>query len=884
MVKWEPLVRYLGLGESVNALPAAINCPFCKGVKTNILYPDPFYNNVWFHCNNCKAAGDPIMLAAQELGMDVRSTAFNLKALDLIDDYYYFTAALDIYQYKVHKAHLKHMAFWEKCKSSDLIFTSTEVRTTCEKLGISVPRDARYWQNGMGKMIGFASREDCESGTAPPKMHEEDDPCEYTKHSGDYRSFIGKHWKNVIVVPFFDMPGRIREFKFISMNEGRLVYANKILHHRKIHQKSAALAFFDQIVKGTNHEDLVVTDTLETAIRLHAKQLKEGRSLLPVVSVADFGQLDFLKSLFPFKFTICNPKLGVETFPAIKASRSKVYIDSNANTVLAKSSTITWLDVVRNSAKDWKEVLENWLLTVRKPEAQAAVGNIEFSTQDFQEIDQGNYPSISDVLKSLDRHNHRVVTVMGEKFYQTTDGWILLSNHNVISAATVTIQSIFKDTDDREKIAGYVSYKQKKHLFFKPSVELKDKGADFIRDVLVDNGIVCVDVDKRFTKFFYDIALAFHTPKVVHVSDNFGWNASEQLFRFKSFSISIDGTYTLDELTTLQRSHTPGSNILPPDDLSKPTVSDFLAIAEDHEFGSTFWLLAAYCVRSLLAPVLGLKPMPVFYYSNKNTEEMIHKVCEILSIVDTEGHKYSDKARNWPMLLPTTLRKRVKGSFEVWLTTEDKPNCIVELRPQELHPLRLLANYPVFNLDAAISGTANMASYRKVMPHFLVWMLSKYGLKLPDRGDTLKSVLDLMRQWLIENNLEPKVFERAEERIKIGADASLEVLMDCLSGICKILVKNKTISVGLSFINNVWLKDDKYVLIEKTKILKVYEELDFRLIDNLEIGDKLREAYTDSNCPEDRWPVPRSWWDDVVYQVQFQEANRKIKRRKPKRA
>jgi hypothetical protein len=141
-----------------------------------------------------------------------------------------------------------------------------------------------------------------------------------------------------------------------------------------------------------------------------------------------------------------------------------------------------------------------------------------------------------------------------------------------------------------------------------------------------------------------------------------------------------------------------------------------------------------------------------------------------------------------------------------------------------------------------------------------------------------------MRQWLIENNLEPKVFERAEERIKIGADGSLEVLMDCLSGVCKTLVKNKTLSVGLSFINNVWLKDDKYVLIEKTKILKVYEELDFRLIDSLEIGDKLRAAYIDSNCPEDRWPVPRSWWEDVVYQVQFQEANRKIKRRRPKRA
>jgi hypothetical protein len=178
-----------------------------------------------------------------------------------------------------------------------------------------------------------------------------------------------------------------------------------------------------------------------------------------------------------------------------------------------------------------------------------------------------------------------------------------------------------------------------------------------------------------------------------------------------------------------------------------------------------------------------------------------------------------------------------------------------------------------------------MAAYRKVIPHFMVWMLSKHGLKLPDRGDIMKSILDLMRQWLIENNCaDPKVFDKAEEKISIGPDGSLEVLMECLSGVCRTLVKNKTLSVGLSFINNVWLKDDKYVLIEKTKILRVYEELGFRLIDSLEIGDKLRAAYPDSKCPEDRWPVPRSWWDDVVYQVQFQEANRKIKRRRPKRA
>lgn len=826
------------------------------------------------------------MLASKKLGTDIRTTAFTLKAQNLIDDYYYFTAALDIYQYKVNKAHIKHNAFWEKCKTSDLLFTSTDVRGICDKLGIAIPRDARSWQNGMGKLIGFASREACEAGTAPPKMHEEDDPCEYTRHSGDYRSFIGKHWKNVVVVPFFDMPGRIREFKFIGMHEGRLVYANKILHHRKIHQKSAALAFFDQIVKDSSHEDLVVTDTLETAIRLHAKQMKEGKSLLPIVSVADFNQLDFLKSLFPFKFTLCNPKLGIETFPAIKASKSKVYVETNANTVLAKNSTNVWLDVVRNSAKDWKQVLEDWLATVRRPEGQAALGNMEFNSSDLAEIDSGHYPNILDIFKDLDKHNRRIVTVMGEKFYQTNEGWILLTDHNIVSDTVIVIEAIFKDTDNKEKIAGYALHKGTKHPFFKPAAEFKDRGGEFIRDVMSDNGIVSVHIDKRYTKFFYDISLSFHTPRVVHVSDNFGWNASEQLFRFKGFSIALDGKVTLDEMTTLQKTQAPGANILPPDETTKPTLSDFLAVTATHETGSTFWLLAAYSVRSLLAPVLGLQPMPCFFYSSKGSEEMVHRICDALSIVEVDGSRYSDKGRNWPMLLVSTCRKRLKSSFELWVAADEKPNCLIELKQQELHPVRLLANYPVFRLDGTLDGNSNMPSYRKMVSHFVVWMLSKHGLKLPDRGDTLKAILDLMREWLRENECQKlDVIDQAEEKIKIGADNSLETLMDCLGGICRTLVKNKTLSVGLTFINNVWLRDEKYVLLDKAKILKVYEELGFRLIDSLEVGDKLRSTYADSNCPEDRWPVPRSWWeDDIVYQVQFQEANRPIKRRRPKRA
>jgi len=885
MVKWEPLIRRFGFAENVNALPALIDCPFCGGVKTNTLYPDPFYSSVWFHCNNCKAAGDPIMLVAKKMNEDIRKTAFNLKAVDLIEPYFYFTAALDIYQYKCYKAQLKHNAFWEKCRTSDLIFTSADIRAICEKLGIATPKDAASWQRGMGRLIGFATKEDAEAATAPPKMHEEEDPTEYKRHSGEYRTFVGKHWQKVVVVPFFDLPGRIREFKFISLHEGKLVYANKVLHHRKIHQKSASLSFFDQIVKHTAHEDLVVLDTLEAAIRLHAKQLREGKPLLPVVSIADLSQLDFLKALFPFKFTLCNPKLGIETFPAIKASKSRVYVDGGSDTVLARTSSSVWLDAVRSGSKDWKQVLEDWLGTVRLPEQQATVGNIEFTSGDLQDIQSGVYPRIYSTLESLDKHNRRVVTVMGEKFYQTSEGWLLMQEHSIVSAAIVVIQAIFNDREGKEKIAGYVQYKDKRYSFFKFAQELKDSGIDFIQGVLVEHTITGVDTDRRFSRFLYDIAVAFHTPRVVHVSDNFGWSSSEQVFRFKGFSISIDGELVLDEMAVLQKTVAPGSNILPPDDLSKPTLSDFLAVTDDAPMNSTFWLLAAYTARAVLGPAIGLNPMPCFFSTAKQSEELIHKICSWLGIVEEDGEKFSDSSRRWPMLLPSNHRRRLKNSFEVWLVADAKPNCLIELKPQEVAMVRLLKNYTVMNLDASLRGLNNIASYPKMLPHFLLWALQTHGLKLPPRENTLLSVLERMKEWLRVNGCEnTTALDAAEERISIDDNNSTETMLECLAGICRQLVQAKELRSGLSFVNNVWLKD-KHVLIDKAKILKTYQEIGFKFIDHLEIGDRLRDMFLPEHCPADRWIVSREWWDEqVVEYVQNIEANRPIKRRRPKRA
>lgn len=827
------------------------------------------------------------MLAEKALGLETREAVMNLKAYGIVQPSYYFKQALDAYQYKCSKAHHKYWDFWQKARKSELIYKCSELRATCAKLEIQPPKNPQGWLDGLGQLIGFATKEEAEDGIVMPKMY--DDSEEIRKQTGPYRTFVGKHWKNVIVIPMFDMPGRIREFRFIGLNEGKLVQASKFLHHKHTHQKSPALAFFDQIIKYTTHSKVLVMDDLITALKLQARNIKDGKGILPIAA-ADSSQFDLLKSFPTINFTIFNPALNIEVFPKIKQSGSKVFIDSPGESSLGlinKLKTDKWLAHITENSKDWKTALEEWLPSVRQPQRAAAIGNLELSALEISELQRQNYPVINEELENIHKKIGTVVVALGKQFYERTDGWVALPDHEIISPATVRVEAIFRTNDGKERLAGYVSYGDVKYKFVKPINELKDKGCDFISSILKDAGVSVSGLDTRYDGYIYELALAFSKPRIVNLHDDFGWDEGSRSFRFKSFSISHDGEVAFNELSAISIDYSAGVAINPPIETDKLTLTDFLKLSRSNNVNESFWLLVAYTLRCIIGSAVGLKPFQCFYYSNAATNEVIHRLCEILGISD-DGYRFDTPKKKWPAAMFQNTRRKLKKSFEVWLTMDEKPNCLIEVRPDELHSLRLIKNYPVFKLDGETENEETVVLYKRVLTQFMAWSLKTHGLNRlasSSDGDLIFGIIHSLKDWLIANGCsDTSVFNGAADRISLLDDDTRDTALECFAVICRNLYKNKIISAGKTFLDEVWVKENS-VLVLKKKILKFYRELGFSLVGASILDDKLGGLCPGEACPEDRWALPKSWWEqDVLQYLQNIEDNKPIKRRKPKNA
>ena len=302
--------KLLGLDGLLEITPAECSCPFCPK-KTLIIYHDLALSADWLACHSCGFAGDLIEFAAKVWKCDVNMAARRLQAEGAIRWNVVTDAALASY----HRDHIGYRQrvnqFWDHavnerygCDPSSLLRSQRNARLS---------ENLKGWHRGC-ELLGVATRTEVEDLYVPASMTPRERLTPSGKRTlrrgsgaGKRRPLPGTGWAEVLVLPFYDLPGRISGFVFGQSPGGEEItdWRARFLNLGPCSAKPKPvgwtnLAVFFQNTDRWLGDSLFVIVDINVATRLSLDALQTALHALPITSVIydlkhyDYSLLDQL--------------------------------------------------------------------------------------------------------------------------------------------------------------------------------------------------------------------------------------------------------------------------------------------------------------------------------------------------------------------------------------------------------------------------------------------------------------------------------------------------------------------------------------------------------------------------------------------------------------
>lgn len=208
-----------------SALPARTRCPLCSGTRLTI-YEDTISGGGWHYCFDCGSVGDMIQLAERTWKTSTGAALRKLQDRGLnVPDEILAQTALDKYadDYTGKRARINQLA----ADASVYLRTQTSkgLNALREKFRLRTDMSESRWADGPGRMMGGYPFIEVEKVFCPGSVVG-------NKCQSAARCFKGGGWGDVVVVPYFDLPGRICGFLFVGRNGEKDDYVFRVVQQR----------------------------------------------------------------------------------------------------------------------------------------------------------------------------------------------------------------------------------------------------------------------------------------------------------------------------------------------------------------------------------------------------------------------------------------------------------------------------------------------------------------------------------------------------------------------------------------------------------------------------------------------------------------------------
>lgn len=572
-VEWTRLLPLLGLEPPVQVLPCVVQCPLCPGSMT--VYLDYNTGGQWFHCSGCGKHGDLIELAAMYWQLSVHASVRKLHAMGAM----HIKGELqdrDIEDYiKVHVN--RRLVFREHRQTSQQRLThdnSKTLRSLQHKLGLRLDLDRERWLAGPGQFVGGVTVDEIEKWFNP-----------LTKKIGYANSavFRSSGWGDVLVIPFWDMPERVKGFLIMGRNllpaNGDIFYRGITYHNTfvatprtilgksTVYERDAGIAMRPAVNArraSLGNAVFVLPDPV-LALKMHAWHFQDHSDTLPLVASWCDNRAWTAPTCWnnlsngPLVFW-GPPAKQYETFKNARCAGGRIARQAwpkNVHETFSRKGLHEVLKELWASSVPWQDALAEELRQLPTTAGEEIIHRMAFTLEDYERFFAEVAP---DLRTRFDLRQHvrvptRIITMDGIEFSETSEGWLNGRTQERVCDATFQVErAIYSGRNDEIYYSGTAHYAGKTVPFCDHASDVEDNTRDWLRKLLMKGGVGYPTINAQWSKKLFVLATKFHKPVACKGYDVLGWNEEAARFIFPGFAITASGD-VVDEVNIWHGEH-----------------------------------------------------------------------------------------------------------------------------------------------------------------------------------------------------------------------------------------------------------------------------------------------------------------------------------------
>lgn len=364
---WTSTLGSLGVKPATAALPAKTTCPLCHKPQLNI-YEDTIGGGAWHYCFGCKSAGDMIGLATAAWQCDIPATIHRLAGEGLPFPHETLTRERIEAYCRDHPNDLKTLlAFIAQARSYLVRSQSQELARLRTHFRVHTNLSWERWEHGPGLLFGAASAFDVETLYKPAFSRK--------THGGaahNERIFTGRGWGDVLMVPYYNTPGRPCGFLFVGRQCQIQDFAFRPSRLGRAGCMEAGLACLPALDRAGSDlgRHAVIFDDPFLALRLQIRHTASSDRLMPLLAFYDgprgltgaapYETIGLRPVFFGFRLTPQILHQAIQAHGLLSITRLAETDRHSIDHYVRNNSPQALLNRVVNAAVPWQKFLPTW--------------------------------------------------------------------------------------------------------------------------------------------------------------------------------------------------------------------------------------------------------------------------------------------------------------------------------------------------------------------------------------------------------------------------------------------------------------------------------------------------------------------------------------------
>lgn len=415
--------------------------------------------------------------------------------------------------------------------------------------------------------------------------------------------------KALLVVPFWDLKGRIRSLLYISHDRGEFTRQFRRIAYPGAPCDSGGLAFRPAVERVAAGKPAFVLDDIDTAIRLQARQLADSPIALPMVAVsplaARWSDTDWA-GIKDRAWTCWSEDQAKSTRLAYLCRGNVAPCGPNTATLdryMTRALPAATLKSLGGAAIHRDRALASVCESLPVAEATLLIDTLAIEQADRSRLIAGFPAPLRRALVSARSPRASHVKIAGTTMIEV-DGCWRLKNGELVADAAIAIDRVVLVSPTRTiYYEGVIRRPDGRSLpFFVPAIDVDPDPFDWMYLKLLDAGLGVLAANHRWSRNAIHLANQFHPPTQVTVG-GVGWDAARGLFVFPRMTIGADGALpAASPLATLPA--VPCLDFEP-----APWTDPAAILAFSRPEAASAWAILCATVAAAIAPAIGATPV-----------------------------------------------------------------------------------------------------------------------------------------------------------------------------------------------------------------------------------------------------------------------------------